>query len=80
MNEPKYQIVGDKIVNRASGEAIPEDEPVIIFRARDVHAAGLIREDGPAHWRRERDSNPWYWRTSTPDFEHDPRIMRRPVS
>ncbi|MEM9282093.1 MAG: hypothetical protein AAGA96_09720 [Verrucomicrobiota bacterium] len=42
--EPKYKIVGDQIVNRASGEAIPEDEPLMIFRARDVHAAGMIRE------------------------------------
>lgn len=41
--EPKYKIVDGKIVNRASGEAIPDDEPVMIFRARDVHAAGMIR-------------------------------------
>ena len=36
--EPKYTVNGRAIVNRSSGEAIPEDEPVFIFRARDVHA------------------------------------------
>lgn len=36
--EPKYTTNGHALVNRASGEAIPADEPVFIFRARDVHA------------------------------------------
>lgn len=36
--EPKYKIEGTSIVNRASGEAIPDDEPIFIFRARDKHA------------------------------------------
>jgi hypothetical protein len=36
--EPKYTVNGSSIVNRASGEPIPEDEPVFIFRGRDVHA------------------------------------------
>lgn len=36
--EPKYTVNGHAIVNRASGECIPADEPVFIFRARDVHA------------------------------------------
>lgn len=40
--EPKYEIRGDKLVNRQSGEAIPEDEPIIVFRARDKHAAELL--------------------------------------
>lgn len=40
--EPKYEIKGGKLVNRQSGEAIPDDEPVFILRARDVHAAGAI--------------------------------------
>lgn len=42
MQEPKYQFDGGRIVNRASGEAIPLDEPVMVFRARDVHAIALI--------------------------------------
>lgn len=40
--EPKYTVNGSAIVNRASGEAIPADEPVFIFRARDKWAAGVL--------------------------------------
>lgn len=36
--EPKYTTDGQHIINRASGEAIPADEPIFIFRARDKHA------------------------------------------
>ena len=31
-------------MNRASGEAIPADEPVFIFRARDAHAMYALRD------------------------------------
>lgn len=37
--EPKY---GGTLFNRASGEAIPTDEPVFIFRARDRHAVAAL--------------------------------------
>lgn len=40
--EPKYTIENGKLVNRQSGEAIPDDEPVMIFRARDQRAASAI--------------------------------------
>lgn len=40
MNDPKY--FTGPIVNTASGETIPADEPVIIFRARDIHARTII--------------------------------------
>lgn len=36
--EPKYGIRDNRLYNRASGEFIPADEPVFIFRARDRHA------------------------------------------
>lgn len=36
--EPKYEARDGRIYNRASGEAIPDDEPVFIFRARDKMA------------------------------------------
>jgi hypothetical protein len=40
--EPKYGILGNRLYNRASGEFIPTDEPVFVFRARDRYArAGL---------------------------------------
>lgn len=40
--EPKYVAVDGKIVNRASGLAIPDNEPVFILRARDVFAVQAI--------------------------------------
>lgn len=41
--EPKYRFDGGRVINRASGEAIPLDEPVMVFRGRDKHAVALIR-------------------------------------
>lgn len=40
--EPKYTVNGHAIVNRASGEEIPADEPVFIFRARDAKALAAL--------------------------------------
>lgn len=40
--EPKYEIKEGKLVNRQSGVAIPDDEPVFILRAQDKHAAEAI--------------------------------------
>ena len=40
--EPKYTVDGHSIINRASGEAIPPDEPVFIFRARDKLAVRAL--------------------------------------
>lgn len=54
--EPKYTVNGSAIVNRASGEAIPADEPVFIFRARDRHAMEALKAYantiplGTTHW------------------------------
>ena len=41
--EPKYTTNGHAILNRASGEAIPADEPVFIFRARDWWAVSVLQ-------------------------------------
>lgn len=40
VQEPKYTTSGKdgRLVNRASGKPIPDDEPVFILRAQDVHA------------------------------------------
>ena len=40
--EPKYDSDGKHIFNRQSLEIIPDDEPVMIFRARDKNAAPMI--------------------------------------
>ena len=34
--EPKYTVDGNSVVNRHTGEAIPHDEPIFVFRARDA--------------------------------------------
>jgi hypothetical protein len=54
LQESKYTVNGHAIVNRASGEEIPADEPVFIFRARDKWAAGVLGDyatlvEDPAH-------------------------------
>ena len=36
--EPKYDVREGRIVNRHSGQPIPDDEPVFIFRAKDRRA------------------------------------------
>lgn len=42
--EPKYDMNPQgKLYNRNSGNVIPDDEPVMIFRARDRHAAKAIQ-------------------------------------
>ena len=39
--DPKYRIEGDEILNM-SGVPIPEDEPLILFRAHDRHALAML--------------------------------------
>ncbi len=38
----KFKFEDGKFINRVSGEAIPDDEPVIIFRARDWNALDVL--------------------------------------
>jgi hypothetical protein len=38
----KFKFENGQFVNRVSGEPIPDDEPVIIFRARDRHTLPLL--------------------------------------
>jgi hypothetical protein len=38
----KFKFENGRFVNRVSGEPIPDDEPVIIFRARDRHALAVL--------------------------------------
>ena len=39
--EPKYKIKG-RIINRESGEPIPDDEPVFILRGKDAAAVATL--------------------------------------
>lgn len=38
----KFKFENGRFVNRVSGEAIPDDEPVILFRARDRKALEVL--------------------------------------
>jgi hypothetical protein len=40
--EPKYTVDGNHVINRSSGEAIPHEEPVFIFRGRDSLAVTAL--------------------------------------
>jgi len=41
--DPKYGIENNRLVNMATGEPIPAEEPVFLFRAKDLKAAGALR-------------------------------------
>lgn len=45
--DPKYAIEAREgelvIVKAATGEAVPDDEPLILFRARDRHALRMLQ-------------------------------------
>lgn len=43
IQEPKYDVNADgRLFNRETGSVIPDDEPVFILRARDVHAIDTL--------------------------------------
>jgi len=42
--EPKYNAIRGRLVNRDTREAIPDSEPVFIFRAKDPHLPAVLRE------------------------------------
>ena len=69
----KFKFEDGRFVNRVSGDTIPDDEPVIIFRARDRHALQVLYfyqqrcadphhrqaiEDRIAEFQAYRDSHP----------------------
>lgn len=59
MQDPKYYT--GLIINTASGEAIPQEEPVMIFRARDRQAIPMIE----------------FYETLVEDPEHKEAVQRR---
>jgi hypothetical protein len=70
-------------VNRVSGEAIPDDEPVILFRARDRHTQALlnyyqslVKDDH--HWRAVQDRIEEFaeFRANHPERMKEPGITR----
>lgn len=55
--EPKYEARDGRIFNRASGEAIPDDEPVFILRARDTTAVATLLHYYHGHRLAENDQH-----------------------
>lgn len=51
--DPKYDIEDGRLINAATGEPIPEDEPIFILRAKDRKALDTL-----AHYFRQcRNAN-----------------------
>jgi hypothetical protein len=42
LNDPKYIIADNRLVNRFTGAPIPDDEPVFIVRGKDIFAAEML--------------------------------------
>lgn len=61
LQDRKYEFREGYIINRASGEVIPLDEPVFLFRARDVIAVRVLE----------------FYHSQTPDDEHRQAINIR---
>ena len=45
--DPRFHIEGEQIIKTSNGDVVPEDEPLILIRARDRLAIDLLR-----HYRR----------------------------
>ena len=41
--DPKYHIENEQIIKTGNGEPLPDDEPLILFRARDRLALPMLR-------------------------------------
>lgn len=41
--EPKYDAVDGRLVNRTTGKPIPDDEPVFVLRAQDRKALAALK-------------------------------------
>jgi hypothetical protein len=77
----KFAFRNGQFVNRVSGEPIPHDEPVIIFRARDNHSLPVLREyltmaSDPHHRQAIKDRMGEFaaWRAEHPDRVKEPGI------
>lgn len=42
LQERKYDAVDGRIINRSTGKAIPNDEPIMIFRAKDKNSIAAL--------------------------------------
>jgi hypothetical protein len=83
MEDRKFKFENGRFVNRVSGEEIPDDEPVIIFRARDRHALNVLayylslaRDDHHQHAILDRMDEFLTFRRANPERMKEPGITR----
>ena len=77
--DPKYGIKNNKLVNMATGKPIPDDEPVMIFRAKDRKASDAIYDyvkkcENEEHRNAARDR----WVEFRKFAENNPNQMKEP--
>lgn len=79
----KFKFENGRFVNRVSGEAIPDDEPVILFRARDRHALSVLEHylslvGIPHHKRAVQDRIDEFsaYKAAHPDLQKEPGVTR----
>lgn len=82
----KFKFENGCFVNRVSGEVIPDDEPVIIFRARDQHAISVLtyylslaRDEHHQRAISDRLSEFRAYREARPELIKEPGITRHIV-
>lgn len=79
----KFKFENGQFVNRVSGEPILDDEPVILFRARDRHALavlafyyGLVEDEHHQEAIMDRIKEFRAYRKANPDRLKEPGITR----
>lgn len=85
--EPKYGVNADgRLYNRETGSVIPDDEPVFILRARDVHAVTALQHyleactvDGHKSVVRKRIGHFVDFAINHPDRMREPGIFREAI-
>ncbi len=82
----KFKFENGQFVNRVSGEPIPDDEPVIIFRARDRHALQVlnfylrtVEDDHHKQAIRDRIGEFGAFRDANEDLMKEPGVTRHIV-
>jgi hypothetical protein len=70
MEDSKFKFEDGRFVNRVSGEAIPDDEPIFIFRARDYYALQTLE-----HYRKLVGDD--YHRQAIDESIYDFRAFKR---
>jgi hypothetical protein len=79
----KFKFENGQFINRVSGEPIPDDEPVILFRARDRYALDVLsfylslsKDEHHQQAIKDRIDEFYSYRASHPERMKEPGITR----